>query len=165
MVLIWNLILCWLLVEMSLIMYLSLIKPIIVIQVLLMEQWRFLVLLIVCLINSRVLILCIIKWYRWYVSVRCIWLQQRLQQMDRHVLAISIPLEIIVIWQVFVNGMLIIIWRRSGKKEFYGEGQLFFWYNAIKKTEMQSATDQYGTVSVKLSNYVLPIPDAESQYN
>ena len=30
---------------------------------------------------------------------------------------------------------------------------------------MQSATDQYGTVSVKLSNYVLPIPDAESQYN
>ena len=55
--------------------------------------------------------------------------------------------------------------EKEWKKEFYGEGQLFFWYKRNKKTEMQSATDQYGTVSVKLSNYVLPIPDAESQYN
>ena len=45
------------------------------------------------------------------------------------------------------------------------KGSYSFGINAIKKTEMQSATDQYGTVSVKLSNYVLPIPDAESQYN
>ena len=55
--------------------------------------------------------------------------------------------------------------EKEWKKEFYGEGQLFFWYKRNKKTEMQSATDQYGLVSVKLSNYVLPIPDAESQYN
>lgn len=55
--------------------------------------------------------------------------------------------------------------EKEWKKEFYGEGQLFFWYKRNKKSEMQSATDQYGTVSVKLSDYVLPIPDAESQYN
>lgn len=44
-------------------------------------------------------------------------------------------------------------------------GNYFSGTSATKKTEMQSATDQYGLVSVKLSNYVLPIPDAESQYN
>ena len=51
------------------------------------------------------------------------------------------------------------------KKEFYGEGQLFFWYKRNNAGEMQSATDPYGTVSVRPENYVMPIPDGETQYN
>lgn len=55
--------------------------------------------------------------------------------------------------------------EKEWKKEFYGEGQLFFWYKRNQKTEMMSAMSQYGTITVDLANYVLPIPDAESQYN
>lgn len=53
-------------------------------------------------------------------------------------------------------------------KEFFGEGQLFFWYKRNRSISMRSATDQYNdnpfTVS-SISKYVLPIPDAESKYN
>lgn len=50
-------------------------------------------------------------------------------------------------------------------REFYGEGQLFFFYKRRMNTAVQSAYDRYGTTSVSLKNYVLPIPDGESQYN
>ena len=50
-------------------------------------------------------------------------------------------------------------------REFYGEGQLFFFYKRKMKTSVQSAYDRYGMTSVNLKNYVLPIPDGELQYN
>ncbi|WP_301385786.1 RagB/SusD family nutrient uptake outer membrane protein [uncultured Duncaniella sp.] len=53
-------------------------------------------------------------------------------------------------------------------KEFYGEGQLFFWYKRNKCSAMRSATDQYDDYPFRvspLSKYTLPIPNGESQYN
>ena len=55
--------------------------------------------------------------------------------------------------------------EKEWKKEFYGEGQLFFWYKRNKKTEMQSAVSPYGKVSVSSEDYVLPVPDGETEYN
>ncbi len=55
--------------------------------------------------------------------------------------------------------------EKEWKKEFYGEGQLFFWYKRNNENSMQSASDPWGTVSVKPENYVLPIPDGELKYN
>lgn len=49
---------------------------------------------------------------------------------------------------------------KEHQKEFYAEGQLFFYYKRIKATTMQFRT---GTMTAAL--YVLPIPDAELQYN
>ncbi len=56
-------------------------------------------------------------------------------------------------------------YEQEWKKEFYGEGQLFFWYKRNNMTEMQSANDPWGTVKVKILDYVMPIPDEESKYN
>lgn len=50
-------------------------------------------------------------------------------------------------------------------KEFYGEGQLFFYYKRTKTDKIQSATSEYGTVQMDLRNYVLPIPEGEVKYN
>ena len=52
-------------------------------------------------------------------------------------------------------------WRR----EFIGEGQLFFYYKRNMLTSVKSAYEQYGTTSLTLKNYVLPIPDGELKYN
>lgn len=51
------------------------------------------------------------------------------------------------------------------RKEFIGEGQLFFYYKRKKLTSVKSAYEQYGTTSVSLKSYVFPIPDGESKYN
>ncbi len=37
--------------------------------------------------------------------------------------------------------------------------------NGRWRKEMHSATNAYNETSVKLSNYVLPIPDGETKYN
>ncbi|MDE6450279.1 MAG: RagB/SusD family nutrient uptake outer membrane protein [Muribaculaceae bacterium] len=53
-------------------------------------------------------------------------------------------------------------------KEFYGEGQLFFWYKRNSCIYMRSAIDEYNDSPYQvssLSKYVLPLPDAESKYN
>lgn len=52
-------------------------------------------------------------------------------------------------------------WRR----EFIGEGQLFFYYKRNMQTSVMSAYNLYGTTSVVLKNYVMPIPDGELKYN
>lgn len=52
-------------------------------------------------------------------------------------------------------------WRR----EFIGEGQLFFYYKRNNLDEIKSAYSQYGNISVKSANYKLPIPDGELKYN
>lgn len=49
-------------------------------------------------------------------------------------------------------------------REFIGEGQLFYYYKRVMAEEMYSATD-YNTTSMKLSNYVLPLPNGETKYN
>lgn len=46
------------------------------------------------------------------------------------------------------------------QKEFYAEGQLFFYYKRIKALRMQ-----FRTVDMAAQQYVLPIPDAELQFN
>ena len=50
-------------------------------------------------------------------------------------------------------------------REFIGEGQLFFFYKRTVADEMRSALDPYDDISVRTNDYVLPIPDAENQYN
>lgn len=51
------------------------------------------------------------------------------------------------------------------KKEFYGEGQLFYYYKRRNESSMTSGTSPWGIVSVKPENYVLPVPDEEMKYN
>lgn len=52
-------------------------------------------------------------------------------------------------------------------KEFFGEGQLFYYYKRNKYGTMRSATDQYGyaPVDFPLDKYVIPMPDGEMKYN
>ena len=50
-------------------------------------------------------------------------------------------------------------------KEFIGEGQLFYYYKRQMAEEMLSATDPYDRTPMKLSNYVLPLPNGETKYN
>ncbi|BDF56552.1 MULTISPECIES: RagB/SusD family nutrient uptake outer membrane protein [Butyricimonas] len=50
-------------------------------------------------------------------------------------------------------------------REFWGEGQLFFFYKRKNYDEISSAYDPYATVSMTPANYVLLIPESESKYN
>lgn len=50
-------------------------------------------------------------------------------------------------------------------KEFFGEGQLFFFFKRGKKTSIKSALSQYSFMTMNLNNYVVPIPDGETQYD
>lgn len=49
-------------------------------------------------------------------------------------------------------------------KEFYGEGQLWYYYKRHQLTTISSpnTTSGSGTVTIALSKYVLPIPDSET---
>jgi hypothetical protein len=49
---------------------------------------------------------------------------------------------------------------REYQKEFYAEGQLFFYYKRIKASTMQ-----FRNTAMAPSQYVLPIPDSELQFN
>ncbi|WP_346700920.1 RagB/SusD family nutrient uptake outer membrane protein [uncultured Alistipes sp.] len=51
------------------------------------------------------------------------------------------------------------------RKEFFGEGQLFFYYKRLNRSSIPNATSTSGTVSMNSATYVLPIPDGETQYN
>ncbi len=50
-------------------------------------------------------------------------------------------------------------------REFWLEGQLFFYYKRKNYPEIYSATEPGGTVPISYSNYVFPIPESETQYN
>ena len=50
-------------------------------------------------------------------------------------------------------------------REFWLEGQLFFYYKRKNSSEMYSASEIGGTISVFPNNYVFPIPESETQYN
>ena len=51
------------------------------------------------------------------------------------------------------------------RKEFFGEGQLFFYYKRLKRTSIPGSTGANVTVTLSSNDYVLPIPDGETQYN
>lgn len=50
------------------------------------------------------------------------------------------------------------------KKEFFGEGQLFYYYKRKNRSSIENASGN-GTISMGSQQYVLPIPDGETQYN
>jgi len=49
---------------------------------------------------------------------------------------------------------------KEHEKEFYAEGQLFFYYKRIKATTMR-----FRSTAMTAAQYVLPIPDAELEFN
>lgn len=50
-------------------------------------------------------------------------------------------------------------------REFWGEGQLFYYFKRTKATEIQSPHDEYSKISIQPANYILPIPEGETKYN
>lgn len=50
-------------------------------------------------------------------------------------------------------------------REFWGEGQLFFFFKRKNQDEIPSAYEAYQSVTMTPANYVLRIPDEESKYN
>lgn len=50
-------------------------------------------------------------------------------------------------------------------REFWGEGQLFFYYKRKAMEEIQSSENPYKKIKMKRENYVLIIPDEEIKYN
>lgn len=58
--------------------------------------------------------------------------------------------------QAFLNAELL----KEYQKEFYAEGQLFFYYKRINATTMQ-----FNATVLTPAKYVLPIPDTELQFN
>lgn len=47
------------------------------------------------------------------------------------------------------------------QKEFYGEGQLFYYYKRNGFSQIDTPNDELGTWSMSTNDYVLPIPDDE----
>lgn len=50
-------------------------------------------------------------------------------------------------------------------REFWGEGQLFYFFKRRKIKSIQSSLDEWTQVNMVTKNYVLPIPEGESKYN
>ncbi len=50
------------------------------------------------------------------------------------------------------------------KKEFFGEGQLFFYYKRLNRSSIDNGSG-FGSTTMGSAQYVLPIPDGETQYN
>lgn len=50
------------------------------------------------------------------------------------------------------------------KKEFWGEGQLFFFYKRINKTTIRSGTSNSANQSMNAAKYVVPMPLTENQF-
>ncbi len=54
--------------------------------------------------------------------------------------------------------------RKEYMKEFFGEGQLFFYYKRTNNTSIPNGSAASGNVSMTPAKYVLPIPDSELAY-
>lgn len=54
--------------------------------------------------------------------------------------------------------------QKEYQKEFYGEGQLFFYYKRRNVTSIPNSAATSGTVSMNAAKYVLPLPLSETQY-
>ncbi|NSL88857.1 RagB/SusD family nutrient uptake outer membrane protein [Chitinophaga solisilvae] len=53
--------------------------------------------------------------------------------------------------------------QKDYRREFYGEGQMFFWYKR-NATGSVPAGSGSGNVAMTASQYVVPLPDSETQY-
>ncbi|MCA5006684.1 RagB/SusD family nutrient uptake outer membrane protein [Sphingobacterium bovistauri] len=54
--------------------------------------------------------------------------------------------------------------EKEYKKEFVGEGQLFYYYKRINKGKVPYPIDGYGDISMTESEYVVPLPLKELEY-
>lgn len=52
--------------------------------------------------------------------------------------------------------------QKEYQKEFWGEGQLFFYYKRTNKTSIPSGTSGTGNVSMTTAKYVVPLPLSET---
>ncbi|MBD0833449.1 RagB/SusD family nutrient uptake outer membrane protein [Aestuariibaculum sediminum] len=50
------------------------------------------------------------------------------------------------------------------QKEFYGEGQLFFYYKRLNIAEIPNGLQPAGTIDMGVNQYVVPIPRSETDY-
>lgn len=50
-------------------------------------------------------------------------------------------------------------------REFWGEGQLFYFFKRRNLKTIQDPSQEYGMLSLTENNYVVPIPEAETKYN
>ncbi|KIO74607.1 hypothetical protein TH53_25445 [Pedobacter lusitanus] len=54
--------------------------------------------------------------------------------------------------------------QKEYQKEFYGEGQLFYYYKRNKITTIPNGSSGSGNITMSAANYVLPLPLSETQY-
>lgn len=54
--------------------------------------------------------------------------------------------------------------EKAYKKEFWGEGQLFFFYKRINKTTIKSGTSNTANQTMNAAKYVVPMPLTETQF-
>ncbi|MCK7554828.1 RagB/SusD family nutrient uptake outer membrane protein [Chitinophaga sedimenti] len=54
--------------------------------------------------------------------------------------------------------------RKEYMKEFYGEGQLFYYYKRRAETTIPSAISTGATIAMNKAKYVVPLPLSETQY-
>lgn len=52
--------------------------------------------------------------------------------------------------------------RKEYMKEFYGEGQLFFYYKRTATTAIPNGNSTSGNVTMNAAKYVVPLPDSET---
>lgn len=50
------------------------------------------------------------------------------------------------------------------KKEFIGEGQLFFYYKRTNTTAIPNGASTVGNITMGASQYVVPLPDSETNF-
>jgi hypothetical protein len=54
--------------------------------------------------------------------------------------------------------------QKEYQKEFFGEGQLFYYYKRNKITSIPNGSSGSGNITMSAANYVLPLPLSETQY-
>jgi hypothetical protein len=54
--------------------------------------------------------------------------------------------------------------QKEYQKEFWGEGQLFYYYKRRNITSIQNSAGTTGTVTMNAAKYVFPLPLSETQY-
>ena len=54
--------------------------------------------------------------------------------------------------------------QKEYQKEFFGEGQLFFYYKRRGVTSVHNGNSTSGNVSMNATKYVFPLPLSEMQY-
>lgn len=52
--------------------------------------------------------------------------------------------------------------EKEYQKEFFGEGQLWYYYKRTSIATIPTPNSVSGTISIPLSSYVFPLPDDES---